>query len=84
MTEAGCSAHPEPGGHSELLATNGELICDLMLKHDFHLFLQWPTQMAQQPCCEHASPVQDGYCWKLRFQCTCTYWATPWRSVPAI
>ena len=59
MTGAGCSAHPEPGGHSELLATRGEVIYDPMPKQGFHLSLQWPLQVAQQLCCEHCSPVQD-------------------------
>ena len=60
MTGAGCSVHPEPGGHSELLATNGELIHDYMDRQEPQLPLQWPTQVAQHPCWEHCSPVQDG------------------------
>ncbi len=60
MTGVGCSVHPEPGGHSELLATSSELISDLMPKQETHLLLQCPKQMAPQLCCEHCSPVQDG------------------------
>ena len=57
MTGVGCLAHPEPGGHSELLATKGK--SSMTSCPSKTPFLQLPMQMALQSCCMYCGPVQN-------------------------